>query len=240
MSHGWLTDGSRMSRRRSTIRRRSQVGQPLTNSANRPDTLLFVSALRAALVAVSAAVLTAACAAGQQAQTAQERPSIDGTTGVIGQLQLEGVALHAPTGIRAYPAGSAVAMKLYIVNNGQSGDTLTNVTSSAFTGWQVVSTPAVPAATATGGGSESGTPQQIGPGAAIGLGLTNLTPGGTGSAETLVLTGLKTSSAPLYPGSAVPVTFTFANAGQTTLTVPVQVSAQPNSQTLAPSLSPAP
>ena len=40
-----------------------------------------VSALRAALVALSAAVLTAACAAGQQAQTAREKPTIDGTRG---------------------------------------------------------------------------------------------------------------------------------------------------------------
>jgi hypothetical protein len=85
------------------------------------------------------------------------------------------------------------------------------------------------------GATTSGAPQRIGAGAAVSLGLKNLTSNGTGSAETLVLHGLANAVAPLYPGQAVRVTFTFAKAGQTTLTVPVQLSVKPNEQTLRPS-----
>jgi hypothetical protein len=197
-----------------------------------------VSALRAALVALSAAFLTAACAAGQQAQTANEKPSLDGTEGTVGSLQLEGVALHTPSA-KSYVAGNSVPLSIYIANNGQSADTLTNVTSTAFTGWDIVSTPAVQVTPAPGAAAATGTPKAIGAGAAVGLGLSDLT-ANTGSPETLVLTGLAKKSAPLYPGTAVKITFTFAKAGTTTLTVPVQLSKDPNHQTLRPSYSPPP
>jgi copper(I)-binding protein len=210
-----------------------------------PDTLLRVSALRAALVALSAAVLTAACAAGQHAQTAEEKPTIDGTQGSVGAIQLESVALHTPPN-SSYPAGASVPMSVYIANTGNTADTLTNVTSTAFTGWGVVasssgqtsSAAASPATSAAG--SAPGTPQRIGAGGALSLGLQKLTSNGTGSPQTLVLQGLASKSAPLYPGSAVKITFTFAKAGQTTLTVPVQLSVTPNQQTLAPGTSPPP
>jgi periplasmic copper chaperone A len=211
-----------------------QVGQPADTAPKGPDTLLPVSALRAGLVALSAVFLTAACAAGQQAQTSNERPSLDGTQGSVGAIQLEDVALHAPTGT-SYSAGDSVPMSVYINNNAESADTLTGVTSSAFTGWDVVSTPSVQVSAAPGAAAATGSPQQIGAGAAVGLGLENLTAEGTGSAETLVLTGLAKKDAPLTPGMAVKITFTFAKAGQTTLTVPVQLSSNPKHQTLRPS-----
>jgi copper(I)-binding protein len=198
-----------------------------------------VSALRAALVALSAAFLTAACAAGQDAQTANEKPSLDGTQGSVGSIQLEGVALHSPPG-SSYPASSNVPMSVYIANNGQSADTLTSVTSTAFSGWDVVATPSVQVSAAAGAtpAPASGSPQQIGPGAALGFGLTDLTATGTGSATTLVMMGLAKTSAPLYPGMAVKITFTFAKAGQTTLTVPIHLSVNPPLQTLRPSYVP--
>jgi copper(I)-binding protein len=207
---------------------------------NDPDTLLPVSALRVALVALSAAVLTAACAVGQDAQTANELPSVDATSGSVGSIQLEDVALHTPDSA-SYPAGSNVPMSVYIVNNGEQPDTLTSVTSTAFTGWDVVATPAVQVSPAAGATSApaSGSPQQIGAGAAVDFGLTGLTDNDTGSANTLVMMSLASKSAPLFPGTAIKITFTFAKAGQTTLTVPVQVSTKPNTQTLSPTDNPA-
>ncbi|HEY7010951.1 MAG TPA: hypothetical protein VH395_18510 [Jatrophihabitantaceae bacterium] len=197
-----------------------------------------MTALRAALTVLAAAALTAACAAGQQAQTSNENPSLDGTSGSVGSIRLEGVALHTPTPpATAYPAGATVPMSVYIANSGNTPDTLTNVTSDAFKGWDVVPTPAVQVAPAAGAAA-TGAPQQIAPGATVSLGLQNLTPDGTGSAETLVLHGLANSVAPLYPGQAVRVTFTFEKAGQTTLTVPVKLSEKPNVQTLRPSYVP--
>ena len=220
---------------RSTSGAERQVGEPVIAAPTRPDTLLPVSRLRVALVALSTAVLTAACAAGQQAQTANERPTLDGTQATIGKISLGGVALHAPTD-NSYPAGSTVAMSIHIVNNGQRPDTLTNVSSPAFGGWDVVSTPSVQTSGTTGSGG--GSPQKIGPQAAISLGLGDLTSNGTGSATTLVLTGLKSKSAPLYPGTAVKITFTFAKAGSKTLVVPVQITKGTSGQTLRPSFVP--
>lgn len=194
--------------------------------AEAADTLLRVSAFRAALAAVGAAVLTAACAAGQDAQTANVKPTLDGTYGTVGSIYLEGVALHTPDG-PSFTAGDSVPMSLYIANNGTSPDSLTNITSTSFSGWTVV-----PSSSTDSASSASAAPQSVGPGSSVGLGLKNLKPDGTGSENTVVMQGYKGD--PLFPGMAVKITFTFASAGQTTLTVPVQISEQPHSQTLSP------
>jgi hypothetical protein len=155
-------------------------------------------------------------------------------------MRLEGVAIHTPEK-GSYPAAADVPMSIYLANTGDNADELTNVTSPAFPGgWDVVSTPSLgsSAAPASGGATSSGSPQRIAPGDAVGLGLQDLSPNGTGSASTLVLKGLAAKNAPLYPGMAVKITFTFRDAGQTTLTVPVQLPKEPNEQTLRPSYVP--
>jgi copper(I)-binding protein len=193
-----------------------------------------VSAFRVALIALGATVLTTACAAGQRAQTAEEKPSIDGTYGSVGKMQIEGVSLRAPLR-SSYPAGASVGLKAYLVNNGKIADSLVKVSSPAFTGgWDVVSTPSLGAGAngATSTTPTNGRPQRVPAGGALGFGLQNLSPDGAGSSESLVLIGLAKNFAPLFPGTTVKVTFTFARAGQTTLTVPVQISLTPNQQTL--------
>lgn len=224
--------------------------RPAHTRVRRPVTLLSVSALRVALVAFGATVLTAACAAGQNAQTAVEKPSYDGTQGSVGQINLVNVSLHTPPG-SGYAAGSDVAMTVYIANSAQSADKLTNVSSPSFPGgWSVVKTstltsspgsatplPATSSSTAAAAPS-TGTPQAIGAGSAIGLGLSGIGANGGDSTKTLVLKGLASNIAPLTPGMSVKVTFTFANAGQATLTVPVHLSSAPNTQTLTGSNPP--
>lgn len=198
-----------------------------------------------AVCATGCALLTGACAAGQVAATADEKPSIDGTNGGVGKIKIVGVALRAPSGT-SYPIGASVPLTAYIANNGESADKLVKVSSPSFPGgWDVVSTPSLvagqsgasssPAAT----GTTNGRPQTIGAGSAVGFGLQNLSPSGAGSPESLVLLGYK-GSGPLYPGNAVTVTFTFADAGQTTMSVPVQIGNAPSGQTVpAPTGSPA-
>lgn len=199
---------------------------------------------RAAATAVGAAVvavaLTAGCAAGKQAQTAQEKPTIDGTQGSVGQIQLESVALHAPSG-SSYAKGATVPLTVYIVNNGTTADSLTNIQSASFPGGYSVtssgtssasagSSQAPSSAAASSGGSTGGTgPQQIGAGSAVGFGLQDLGTGSGSSPNSIELKGLTTA---LHPGMAVKITFTFAKAGQTTLTVPVQLSSTPNDKSL--------
>lgn len=197
----------------------------------------FRAAFRTVSAAVGVAVLSAACAAGQHAATADEKPTLDGTQGQVGKMQLEGVAFRTPSGT-SYAAGSSVPLKAYIVNNAQTADKLVRVSSSDFSGgWDVVSTPSLlsgpsgAASSAPAAGITNGSPQRIGAGSAAAFGLQNLTPSGAGSPESLVLLGYK-GPKPLYPGMSIKVTFTFANAGDATLTVPVQISNAPNGQTL--------
>jgi len=217
------------------------------NAADRPDTLLTVSRFRAVLVAVCAtgcALLTGACAAGQIAATADEKPSVDGTSGGVGHMKVVGVSIHAPTG-KSYAVGASVPLTAYIANNGDTPDKLVKVSSPSFPGgWDVVSTPSLLAgpsgapSSSTASGTSSGRPQTIPAGSAVSFGLHDLSPSGAGSPETIVLLGYK-GDGPLFPGSAVQVTFTFANAGQATMTVPVQLGTFQGGQTV-PEISTSP
>jgi copper(I)-binding protein len=145
-------------------------------------------------------------------------PSLDGTQAEVGSMFLNAVALRTPSG-SSWAPGAAVSLTAHIANNGRSSDALTNISSPLFPkGWTVV-----PFDASADSGSKPG-PQRIGPGNAVGYGFENLTSEGAHSANKVYLLGL---SSRLYPGSPVKVTFTFANAGSTTLTVPVQLPDQP-------------
>jgi copper(I)-binding protein len=214
--------------------------------------------------AVAASLLTSACAAGRHAQTAQERATLDGTYASVGSIDLRGLAIAAPSG-PSYPAGSAVTVKLVLINSstGRSAksDTLVGISSPAFNGWAAYPTiAAAQAATsgptsaasssssgnvatsppATQGESISAAPSvsttpsaggpvtsvPIGPGQRISWGV----PEATGA---LVLTGAKRA---IYPGSTIPITFSFTDAGAVTVAVPVQITSSPATSVLpAPS-----
>jgi copper(I)-binding protein len=186
-----------------------------------------------AVVAIGAVLLTGSCAAGQHAATAEIVPAIDGTSGVVGALRLEGVAIHAPSGA-SYAAGSNAELAMVIANGGNADDTLTNVASPAFSGWGIVATDAATSATIP----PRGTPTVIPAGTSLSLGLKNLGTSSQNSPKTLVLTSLAKKSSPLFPGASVKITYTFAKAGAKTLTVPVQLASVPNEASVpAPSSS---
>lgn len=183
------------------------------------------------VAAIAVATTLAACAAGQIAETANVKPSLDGTFGQVGAIKLEGVAIHTPSvsgrasGKQYYVKGNSTAMRISLVNTGQRPDTLTDVSSPAFGGWDVVPTASV-SSTATAKVSGAATSVRVAPQTSVPLGLedlgyTNPKTHADTSARTLVLTGLRKGR--LYPGEEVPVTFTFASAGALTLTVPVQL-----------------
>lgn len=177
-------------------------------------------------VALAGVLLTASCAAGQHAQTADVVPAIDGTHGQVGDLLLEGVAIHAPSG-SSYAKGGNAQLAITVVNGGASPDTLVNVTSPSFTSWGIVDNAQASSVSQSGGAATGLTIQ---PHSAERLGLAALGASATLSPRTLVLEQLK--SGPLYPGADVDVTFRFANAGSTTLHVPVQITASPNTASL--------
>ncbi|MEP7019985.1 MAG: hypothetical protein ABI808_05000 [Pseudonocardiales bacterium] len=198
------------------------------------------------LVAVCAALLTSACAAGQQAQTGKIVPAVDATNGTIGDLQLYNVAIHSPNG-PSYQAGDAAELQLVIVNVGHAADTLTNISSPAASGYQVFATAAEASAAASPSASSSPSDTASGSTSASGSGSASGSTSASGSSsaaaptpptalqippdeslrlsitsDTAVLL-VKLSKA-LFPGTSVPITFTFASAGSVTLTVPVQIT----------------
>jgi copper(I)-binding protein len=79
----------------------------------------------AALVTAGGVVL-AGCAAGQQAQTAEQRPTIDGNNAEVGPLALRNVAIEYPDN-GVYRKGSVARLRLVIANTGNESDELTEV-----------------------------------------------------------------------------------------------------------------
>jgi copper(I)-binding protein len=196
------------------------------------------------VAALLAAVLTASCAAGQHAATSEEVPAVDASHGILGPIYLENVAIHAPHGPASYKTGQDVVLQAVIVNNGHHPDTLTGITTTAFTGWGVFTqSQATVVTTADQASGQTGTvtppkgatTQVIDPDSSVALGLTDVGADGTSSSpSTILLLKLAKASAPLFPAAQIKITFTFANAGAKTLTVPVQLSANPNHATVPP------
>jgi copper(I)-binding protein len=94
-------------------------------------------------LAVVAALLTSACAAGQQAATANEKPTLDGANAEVGSINIRGAAIEPPDGNTPYyPTGSDVYVKVVLVNNGNKPDRLTSITSPVASGWGAYATTA--------------------------------------------------------------------------------------------------
>jgi hypothetical protein len=207
--------------------------------------------MRAIGVAVAAVLLTSACAAGQRAQTAEQKASIDGVDTSVGEMQLLALALQPPSEAPYYAPGSDPAFRLVLVNTGTRTDTLTAITSSDATGWasysnaadayavQVADLAAAKAKSSSsapaGGSSAAAKPKgsqsvPIPPGSRVSYGV----PEGKGE---LLLLQVKTK---LYPATSIKLTFTFARAGSVSVFVPVQLSNSPGTAVVpAPSTSPA-
>jgi hypothetical protein len=231
--------------------------------------------------AVAVALLTSACAAGQQAQTADERATEAGTEATLGSIGLRGLLIDAPAGTTPYyRPGSDASVKLVIVNSGNQPDRLTGITSSAFGDWGAFATPAeadaveaanqTPATPTSSAASTSAGVRTSAPGSGTASpGGSGSRPAGTGGAASR--TSAKPSASPtrlptprksvtivaggrvswgvpdatgellvlhltkrLYPGTTVPVTFTFANAGTVTVVVPIALSSSPEFSVIPP------
>jgi copper(I)-binding protein len=114
----------------------------------------------AALVTVSGVVL-AGCAAGQQAQTAEQRPTIDGNNAEVGPIALRNVAIEYPdNGI--YRRGSVARLRLLIANTGNAADALVEVRTDvagevSLVAAQGAEGDASPSASATGASTATDT-----------------------------------------------------------------------------------
>jgi copper(I)-binding protein len=83
----------------------------------------------AGLVVVGGLAL-AGCGAGQIAQTAQQRPTVDGQQAQAGPIAIRDAALEYPTS-GVYERGADARLRMVVVNTGIASDALTSVTSTA-------------------------------------------------------------------------------------------------------------
>jgi len=162
-------------------------------------------ALRAA--ALSALLLSpvalTACSAGQVAQTAEQNRDKTGAQGDVGGLTLRAVQLPYPVG-GVYEAGNNARLMAAVSSTSDTEDTLLSIEGEDFDGVEVLD----PGATTT--------PQRGSLDLAVPADSTLYLGDGTGPEVTLV--GL---SDEIGVGQFVDVTFTFEQAGEVTVPVPV-------------------
>ncbi|WP_375497386.1 hypothetical protein [uncultured Jatrophihabitans sp.] len=202
-------------------------------------------------IAVAAALLTSACAAGRVAQTQNQRPSVSGVNADIGAISIRNLTVEAPPQGPSFPKDSALRLIAVFVNNGTASDLLTDISSASFTSWGAYSSvtagdevvaaagstspTAVPTAEpvpTSEAGSATSTPTTSTPQASrtVRIPANGRTSYGVPDATgTLLALGTKTT---IYPGSIVTMTLTFARAGTVTVRVPVNVTSDPTQSTL--------
>lgn len=118
----------------------------------------------AALV-TAGGVLLAGCAAGQQAQTAEQRASIDGVDAEVGSMAIRNVALEYPTA-GLYRKGGTARLRMVLVNTGNAADTLVEVRTDAadsvsfVSGAEASPSAAAGSATPSESASASATPSE--------------------------------------------------------------------------------
>lgn len=217
------------------------------------------SASRTIGLVAATALVTSACAAGQLAQTSNQKATIDGINKSVGSIDLRAVAIAAPPlGTNAYRPRTAAELKLVLVNSGSRQDTLTSITTSAAGGWATYAdysdafrVQEAGIAAIEGSPSPSAAPSSASSSAAASS-PTAPAPSSTppkGSQVVLVPAGGRASfgtpeaagaillmpvTRTLYPGNSVKITFTFANAGSVTFTVPIQLAIGPRTAKVDP------
>ena len=143
-----------------------------------------------------------ACDAGQEAETAQETPDTAGVDGTVGPVSLDDVFLDAEDTVGA---GAAVPLRGVLTNDAEQPDRLVGVSTPAAESVQLL--------------DGSGAPSADG---------IELPAGGQVEAVSeAVRMQLEQVTAPIDPTDTVPVTFTFATAGEVTLDVPVTAGPGP-------------
>jgi copper(I)-binding protein len=197
----------------------------------------------AASAALGLALLTG-CAAGQDAQTVEQTPSIDGVQAQAGTIAIRAAGIAAPESGTSYAKGSDAQLRMVLVNEGAQPDKLLSVSSPAAAGVQLsagsgsgASSASLPAtetsngspsasdtsspsatgsASASPSGSAASTPLDLAPRQALQIGISD------GDA-TVRLTGL---NADLFSAQPIPVTLNFASGTSVTVTMAVQLTSE--------------
>jgi copper(I)-binding protein len=166
-------------------------------------------ALRAATMGVLllSPVALSACSAGQVTQTADQQRDKVGAQAEVGDIQLRAVEFAYPRG-GIYEDGDDAELRMVIVNEGNTPDTLTDISGEGF-GDVEIDDNTTTSNGSSGSGSGSASEIEIPAAGSVFV---------DGDAITIDLTDLDQS---LTTGQGLELTFTFENAGEVTVPVPV-------------------
>lgn len=177
--------------------------------------------IAAALIA--AAALTG-CGAGQVAGTAQQVSNTTGGNAQVGPLALRTVAIafgEDVEGGAVYRRGDDAPINMTVVNEAGEADELLSVSTPIAESVEVTGTTEIPSGRSLVVGGDT---QQQGAGSPGGAPVTTPQPREEGEpTASIVLVGLRED---VRSGISYPITFTFARAGDVTVAVPVDSSAE--------------
>ena len=198
----------------------------------------------AAATAASGAVLIAGCAAGQDTQTTNQRPPIDGASADAGDISIRTAAVAASDLGSSYAKGSDAQLRLVIINNGPAQVELQSVSSPMAASAQVSSTgasqtessslssSASPSSTASGTSAAASSP--AGSGSATATASASRTASGTGTASA---SGSASASASASASETLSPTESASSPANTPISIPAGGSVQVGFSTSGPSVT---
>lgn len=181
--------------------------------------------VRAALVGLAVALAASGCAAGQVTQTDAQDAAINGANGDAGPIALRDVVIAYPGGeeVFGYEAGQDAPLLLTITNSSDLPDELVSITTPAASEVTVTGRTTIPGDFAVAALDDAGTAGVLAPPT------TSANPREPAERPLsigelrIVLTDL---TGPIRPGLPTFITFTFRDAGQVTLRVPIDAPAE--------------
>lgn len=173
-------------------------------------------------IALGAVVGLTGCAAGQQAETSQQEADIPGNNAEVKNMAIANATMTYPRGEAVYPKGATAPIDVVLINEALQSDRLLSVSSPYAASGRISGTTTIPGGTRL---YSDGVPPGSAPGprpAAEPGGSGPLDPAPVGPVQrpqvNIALVGL---TQPIRPGVTIPITFTFARAGATTVQVPI-------------------
>jgi copper(I)-binding protein len=176
--------------------------------------------VRVAALAAGALLVLGGCAAGQDAQTAEETPVVDGVSANVGDIALRAVAV-APPPNNSHAKGSDATLQLVIVNGGSTDDQLTGVSTLAAT--QVRMFANAQAASPGATSASPGSPTTI---SRVNLPAGLAVPFGYSPDQPVIQ--LHDLTEQLFPAQTIQLTFQFGKAGMVTFTAAVHLAPGPS------------
>ncbi|MGH4016368.1 MAG: copper chaperone PCu(A)C [Pseudonocardiaceae bacterium] len=169
------------------------------------------------IVACCAAALTlAGCGAGQVTQTDSQVAVIDGSSADIGSIAVRDVLIPYPEDHHGnYPSGSKVPVRLTLVNQGSSADTLVSASTPAARRVLVQGTTTIPAGTSVGTVDEL--EHATSPAPTTAPTTEPVSPLDIGTLRFVLIDTTRT----VRPGQNIEITLVFRDAGRLTLPVPM-------------------